>query len=149
MESFQRIRCPNAWCNREFQSIYAITEHLNSLEESLWSSDQPQEQSRLRLPPSLQQPHRDSMVDIWTAQYHTLSGRRYGKLKNLLQQMEDDPNHKHCIHNTYYPFAGVAEWALAKFLAENLKQAQINQFLKLRWVCSLTAFVITLLIMID
>ena len=63
--------------------------------------------------------------------------------------MEDDPNHKHCIHNTYYPFAGAAEWALAKFLAENLKQAQINQFLKLCWVCSLTAFVITLLIIID
>ncbi|KAN0101069.1 hypothetical protein V8E55_001053 [Tylopilus felleus] len=49
--------------------------------------------------------------------------------------MEDDPNHKHCIHNTYYPFAGAAEWALVKFLAENLKQAQINQFLKLRWFC--------------
>ncbi|KAI9568687.1 hypothetical protein HD554DRAFT_2204916 [Boletus coccyginus] len=41
--------------------------------------------------------------------------------------MEDDPNHRHCVHNPYYPFSGVAKWTLAKFLAENLTQAQINQ----------------------
>ena len=57
------------------------------------------------------------MAGMWTAQYHALSGETYGKLKNLLQQMEDDPNHMHCVSNPYYPFAGAAEWTLANFFA--------------------------------
>ncbi|KAG6369428.1 hypothetical protein JVT61DRAFT_14883 [Boletus reticuloceps] len=132
-QSLQRIKCPNAWCNREFRSIHAITEHLNSPEESLWSEPQPQEQSHLRLPPSLRQHRGGTASDTRTAQYHPLSGETYGKSKNLFQQMEDNPNHKHRIQNAYYPFTGAAEWTLAKFLAENLTQAQINRFLKLRW----------------
>ena len=132
----QRITCPNALCNREFVSIHSITEHLNS-PESLCSRDLSQEQAHLRLPPSLRQPQIDTMVDTHcqrTAQYHALSGATHGKSKNLLQQMEDDPNQKYRVHNAYYPFAGAAEWSLTKFLAENLTQAQINRFLKLRWV---------------
>jgi len=89
------------------------------------------------------------MAGTQTAQYHTLSGGTYGKSKNLLQQMEDDRNHKHHVHNPYYPFSGAAEWTLAKFLAENLTQAQVNRFLKLHWVLSLIMFVTMLLIMIN
>ena len=36
--------------------------------------------------------------------------------------------------NLYYPFQSRGEWSLAKFLAENLTQAQIRQFLSLHWV---------------
>ncbi|KAG1819088.1 uncharacterized protein BJ212DRAFT_1446220 [Suillus subaureus] len=35
--------------------------------------------------------------------------------------------------NVWYPFDGLGEWLLAKFLVENLSQMQINKFLKLDW----------------
>ena len=65
--------------------------------------------------------------------------------------MEDDPNHKYCMHNSYYPFAGVAEWSLAKFLAQNLTKMQITKFLKLRWILFVTISTMTtlLIMMID
>ncbi|KAF8834797.1 hypothetical protein BDN67DRAFT_914181 [Paxillus ammoniavirescens] len=49
--------------------------------------------------------------------------------------MKDNRHHGSCKDNPYFPFTGVAEWSLAKFLTENLTQAQINCFLKLQWVC--------------
>ena len=65
--------------------------------------------------------------------------------------MEDDPNHKYRMHNPYYPFAGAAEWSLAKFLAQNLTKTQITEFLKLRWVLFVTVSTTTtlLIMMID
>ncbi|KAG1738115.1 uncharacterized protein EDB91DRAFT_1237796 [Suillus paluster] len=35
--------------------------------------------------------------------------------------------------NIWYPFDGLGEWSLAKFLVENLSQMQIDKFLKLDW----------------
>ncbi|KAG1868244.1 hypothetical protein DFJ58DRAFT_714217 [Suillus subalutaceus] len=35
--------------------------------------------------------------------------------------------------NVWYPFDGLGEWSLAKFLVENLSQTQIDKFLKLDW----------------
>ncbi|KAG1888869.1 uncharacterized protein F5891DRAFT_1131976 [Suillus fuscotomentosus] len=35
--------------------------------------------------------------------------------------------------NVWYPFDGLGEWSLAKFLVKNLSQTQIDKFLKLDW----------------
>jgi hypothetical protein len=71
-----------------------------------------------------------------TAAYHIYSGHTYGYGENTFQKMDNGPYKQERDINLFYPFQSQAEWSLAKFLAENLTQAQINRFLVLPWVLS-------------
>jgi hypothetical protein len=54
---------------------------------------------------------------------------------NILEAMEND-KYAYRQHLTpFYPFQDQAEFALAKFLCEHLTQSDLEQFLKLEWVC--------------
>ena len=66
--------------------------------------------------------------------YHQSSGHIYGKGATLLDKLKSDPHKKRREHVVSYPFADEEEWELGKFLATNLTQMKINEFLKLKWV---------------
>jgi hypothetical protein len=61
-------------------------------------------------------------------------GYVFGIGKNPFDKLQDDPYEYRRKINAYYPFHDEGEWELAKFLVENLTQAQIDKFLKLKWV---------------
>ncbi|KAG0696528.1 hypothetical protein DFH29DRAFT_812892 [Suillus ampliporus] len=51
----------------------------------------------------------------------------------MFQEMQDHPLQEARETNVWYPFDGLGEWSLVKFLVENLSQMQIDKFLKLDW----------------
>lgn len=59
--------------------------------------------------------------------------------KNVLQKIEDDQLANERKNNIYFPCADETEWELVEFLSmSSLSQAEINEFLKLRYVSRLT-----------
>ncbi|KAG2076612.1 hypothetical protein BDR04DRAFT_1204687 [Suillus decipiens] len=73
-----------------------------------------------------------------SAKYHPTSGYHYilpdqPPPQNMFQEMKSHPLQQARETNVWYPFDGLGEWSLAKFLIENLSQMQINKFLKLDW----------------
>ena len=70
-----------------------------------------------------------------TGQYHPKSSYIFGEAETLLDKLRNDEYEDHRTHNPHYPFQDEGEWELAKFLATCLTQAEITQFLKLKWVC--------------
>ncbi|KIN98304.1 hypothetical protein M404DRAFT_158107, partial [Pisolithus tinctorius Marx 270] len=68
----------------------------------------------------------------------------YGKGLNMLEWLAKDEFEAGCQQNSYYPFFDKGEWELARFLCDNLTQAQITWFLKLDWVCHSTIHVLLL-----
>ncbi|KAG2056663.1 hypothetical protein BDR06DRAFT_981335 [Suillus hirtellus] len=64
---------------------------------------------------------------------HPHSEYVFGVSKNLFDRLQDDQYNYWQEINMYYPFHDEGEWELAKFLVENLTQAQIDKFLKLKW----------------
>ncbi|KAG1853234.1 hypothetical protein C8R48DRAFT_749657 [Suillus tomentosus] len=65
--------------------------------------------------------------------YNVSSGYVFGVGENMLDRLEDDKYAYRRKINHYYPFQDEGEWELGKFLVENLTQAQITKFLKLKW----------------
>ncbi|KAG1786661.1 uncharacterized protein HD556DRAFT_1434660 [Suillus plorans] len=61
------------------------------------------------------------------------SGYVFGIGKNMLNRLEDNKYAYRQKINHYYPFHDEGKWELGKFLVENLTQAQITKFLKLKW----------------
>ncbi|KAI6143199.1 hypothetical protein BKA82DRAFT_4429981 [Pisolithus tinctorius] len=51
----------------------------------------------------------------------------------MLEWLAKDEFEAGCQQNSYYPFFDKGEWELARFLCDNLTQAQITWFLKLDW----------------
>ncbi|KAG0705855.1 hypothetical protein DFH29DRAFT_980756 [Suillus ampliporus] len=73
-----------------------------------------------------------------SAKYHPTSGYHYllpdqPPPQNIFQEMQGHPLQQARETNVWYPFDGLGEWSLAKFLVENLSQTQIDKFLKLDW----------------
>ncbi|EGO22837.1 hypothetical protein SERLADRAFT_371115 [Serpula lacrymans var. lacrymans S7.9] len=65
--------------------------------------------------------------------YHPHSAYDYGRLPNILEEMNADKYASKRTHNVFWPFSSQKEWELAKFLMETLNQSQIDKFLKLAW----------------
>ncbi|KAG1901031.1 uncharacterized protein F5891DRAFT_979914 [Suillus fuscotomentosus] len=51
----------------------------------------------------------------------------------ISKEMQGHPLQQARETNIWYPFDGLGEWSLAKFLVKNLSQTQIDKFLKLDW----------------
>ncbi|KAG1906697.1 uncharacterized protein F5891DRAFT_1125523 [Suillus fuscotomentosus] len=119
--------CPN--CSKEFPTIEAITLHLNS-QSTCWPHEERPHQ--FPVPPGLQG-SQSSKPSTTTGYCHPHSGYVFGVGKNLFDRLQDDQYNYRREINTYYPFHDEGEWELAKFLVENLTQAQIDKFLKLKW----------------
>ncbi|KAG1895057.1 uncharacterized protein F5891DRAFT_960655 [Suillus fuscotomentosus] len=119
--------CPN--CSKEFPTIEAITLHLNS-QSTCWPHEERPHQ--FPVPPGLRG-SQSSKPSTTTGYCHPHSGYVFGVGKNLFDRLQDDQYNYRREINTYYPFHDEGEWELAKFLVENLTQAQIDKFLKLKW----------------
>ncbi|KAG2144392.1 uncharacterized protein EDB93DRAFT_1241273 [Suillus bovinus] len=112
--------CPN--CKKQYQSSEEVIEHLNSA-DSCW----PENLTNGSLLPT----------DL-SAKYHPTSGYHYllpdqPPPQNIFQKMQDHPLQQARETNVWYPFDGLGEWSLAKFLVKNFSQMQIDKFLKLDW----------------
>ncbi|KAG2030394.1 hypothetical protein BDR03DRAFT_936669 [Suillus americanus] len=123
--------CPN--CKKQCQSAEAVLEHLNSA-DTCWPENLIN-RSMLPVPQALQQP--PGQTDL-SAKYHPTSGYHYllpdkPPPQNIFQEMQSHPLQEARETNVWYPFDGLGEWSLAKFLVENLYQMQIDKFLKLDW----------------
>ncbi|KAG1800875.1 uncharacterized protein HD556DRAFT_1304861 [Suillus plorans] len=123
----QQMFCPN--CSREFPTIKAITLHLNS-QSTCWPHEECLHQ--FPVPPGLRG-SQSSKPSTTTGYCHPHSGYVFGVGKNLFDRLQDDQYNYRREINMYYPFHDEGEWELAKFLVENLTQAQIDKFLKLKW----------------
>ncbi|KAG1892914.1 uncharacterized protein F5891DRAFT_1131436 [Suillus fuscotomentosus] len=119
--------CPN--CSKEFPTIEAITLHLNS-QSTCWPHEECPHQ--FPVPPGLRG-SQSSKPSTTTGYCHLHSGYVFGVGKNLFDRLQDDQYDYRREINMYYPFHDEGEWELAKFLVENLTQAQIDKFLKLKW----------------
>lgn len=63
--------------------------------------------------------------------------------KNVLQKIEDDKLVEERKENVFYPCTDETEWELAEFLSRSsLSQAEISEFLKLRYVSGLMTLLI-------
>ncbi|KAG2139295.1 hypothetical protein DEU56DRAFT_944221 [Suillus clintonianus] len=125
------VLCPN--CKKQYQSAEAIIEHLNSA-DSCW----PENLTNRSMLPVLQALQRPPEQTNLSAKYHPTSGYHYilpdqPPAQNMFQEMQDHPLQEARETNVWYPFDGLGEWSLAKFLVENLSQTQIDKFLKLDW----------------
>lgn len=122
--------CP--LCGTTFQSPTGLLGHLNNHQRSctlLGSGDIP------KYPiPAAFYAHTGEEV---TGRYHESSGYIFDRGPTLLDKLKGDENEWCCEHSAYYPFANVAKWELAKFLAKNLTKTAIVEFLKLKWICML------------
>ncbi|KAG2086941.1 hypothetical protein BD769DRAFT_1632499 [Suillus cothurnatus] len=118
--------CPN--CNGDFSTIEAVILHLNS-QSTCWPHEEHPRQ--FPVPPGLRSSQ--SSTSSTTGYCHPQSGYVFGIGKNLFDKLQDDPYEYRRKINAYYPFHDEGEWELAKFLVENLTQAQIDKFLKLKW----------------
>ncbi|KAG1856535.1 hypothetical protein C8R48DRAFT_775939 [Suillus tomentosus] len=123
--------CPN--CKKPYQSSEEVIEHLNSA-DSCWPENLTNG-SLLPVPQALQRP--PEQTDL-SAKYHPTSGYHYllpdqPPPRNIFQEMQGHPLQQARETNVWYPFDGLGEWSLAKFLVENLSQTQIDKFLKLDW----------------
>lgn len=65
----------------------------------------------------------------------------------MLDKMKADEHERRREHVVYYPFKDKGEWELGKFLAKNLTQTAINEFLNLSWVGALVVFSVRVLIL--
>lgn len=119
-----RFSCPNPTCHTVFSTHDALAQHLSSSDSCLPSTGHLQNLSTT----GAAHPSRK------TATYHPYSGYAYGCGENTFQKMDNGPYKQERSINLFYPFCSQAEWSLAKFLVNNLTQAQINQFLALPWV---------------
>ncbi|KAG1873059.1 hypothetical protein DFJ58DRAFT_713602 [Suillus subalutaceus] len=108
--------CPN--CKKQCQSAEAVIEHLNSA-DSCWPENLV---DGLMLPQNITP----------TSGYHYLLPDQPPP-QNMFQEMQSHPLQEARETNVWYPFDGLGEWSLAKFLVENLSQTQIDKFLKLDW----------------
>ncbi|KIK11315.1 hypothetical protein PISMIDRAFT_122910 [Pisolithus microcarpus 441] len=88
-------------------------------------------------PPHLHSPNQiDPRIDHALADF-TLRQDVYNLSdSNTLERMRQGDHHLEREHNPYFPFIDGDEWELGKFLYTNFTHAQINSFLKLRWVTS-------------
>lgn len=75
-----------------------------------------------------------------TGQYHPTSGYLFGRGETLLDKLRKDPYEGHRKLVPYYPFQDEGEWELAKFLSTHLTQAEMNEFLRLKWVSRDSSF---------
>ena len=129
--AYHRFSCPNPTCHAVFLTHDALAQHLSSnnscLPSNFWDPS-----TSGAAHPSFRPSSSDTLK---TAAYHPYSGYTYGDGENTFQKMNNAPYKQERDINLFYPFQSQAEWSLAKFLAENLTQAQINRFLALPWVC--------------
>ena len=83
---------------------------------------------------------RGASEDNVSGQYYPTSGYLYDEGETLLDRMRANEYERQREHQPYYPFMDEGEWELAKFLALNHTQTEMNQFLKLKWVGPLSDF---------
>ncbi|KAG0693496.1 hypothetical protein DFH29DRAFT_816265, partial [Suillus ampliporus] len=124
-------QCPN--CKKQCRSAEAVIEHLNDA-DTCWPENLIN-RSMLPVPQALQRPPEQTNL---SAKYHPTSSYHYLLLdqpppQNIFQEMQGHPLQQARETNVWYPFDGLGEWSLAKFLVENLSQTQIDKFLKLDW----------------
>jgi len=121
-QSSSRYRCPT--CQVPFKTHDALIQHINSCHSSFsWPSLTTQDSH----PPSYGRSNS-------RAKYHERSGYTFSREPSTFEKMNSGPFKQEREINLYYPFRSRAEWSLAKFLVDNLTQAQINKFLALPWV---------------
>jgi len=118
------VRCPV--CTQIFPSTNAVCEHLHN--------DPGCSQKFIPPPSAFTAPER-SPDKPRSGRFHPTSGYIYHLSdSNTFERIKRED---HCFardNNPYFPFIDRDEWELAKFLYTHLTQAQINNFLKLRWV---------------
>lgn len=118
------IPCPV--CKQVFPSTNAVCTHLHNDPGCSWKFIPPP--SAFTVPKkSLDKPH--------AGRFHPMSGYIYNlSNSNTFERIKQEDRCSARETNPYFPFIDRDEWELAKFLYTNLTQAQINSFLKLRWV---------------
>ena len=126
MDSLNTFDCIG--CQTHFPTPFALIDHLDA-EGVVCASLYPVPQ--IPVPPTLQQGIGDDDV---SAGYHPTSGHTFRKGESILDRMKAHKHEDYCQSNPYYPFADKGEWELAKFLALNFMQTQMNHFLKLKWI---------------
>ena len=125
-ELSHRYQCPNAGCEMCFKTHDALALHLNPSSSCYLSA--------FFQHSTTQSVRSDSCGLNGRARYHATSGHTFGRDLNAFEKMDNGPFKQEQDINLYYPFRSRGEWSLAKFLAENLTQAQKRQFLSLHWV---------------
>ncbi|KAG2132209.1 hypothetical protein BD769DRAFT_1666227 [Suillus cothurnatus] len=108
-----------------------IGEELTGREDTSTCWPHEEHPRQFPVPPGLRSSQ--SSTSSTTGYCHPQSGYVFGIGKNLFDKLQDDPYEYRRKINAYYPFHDEGEWELAKFLVENLTQAQIDKFLKLKW----------------
>jgi len=119
----QNLLCPG--CRADFQSPSAFVDHLSNNERCALPNP-----DNIPIPPAFYQWPGEEIY----GRYHPNSGFLYDKGATMLDQMKTDEHKRRREHVVYYPFKDKGEWELGKFLAKNLTQTAINEFLNLSWV---------------
>lgn len=70
-------------------------------------------------------------------EFHPTAGRIYGKGRTILQEVDDKDQFKtERIKNVYYPFMSRQDFEMGAWLSQsNVSMSQIDDFLKLSYVC--------------
>ncbi|KAI6155715.1 hypothetical protein BKA82DRAFT_4326774 [Pisolithus tinctorius] len=82
------------------------------------------------VPPAFQRGFEENDI---MGHYYPTSRYIYNRGDTFLDRMKASEHERRHQNQLYYPFADEGEWELAKFLALNFTQSQMNQFLKLKW----------------
>ncbi|KAI6144394.1 hypothetical protein BKA82DRAFT_29322 [Pisolithus tinctorius] len=117
--------CPG--CQAIFPSPAALLNHLKT--EGGTCTDAIPVQ-HIPVPPAFQRGFEENDV---MGHYYPTSGYIYNRGDTFLDRMKASEHERRRQNQLYYPFADEGEWELAKFLALNFTQSQMNQFLKLKW----------------
>ncbi|EGN97231.1 hypothetical protein SERLA73DRAFT_74942 [Serpula lacrymans var. lacrymans S7.3] len=136
------VSCPTEGCSERFASWQEVINHLDDpflscVPIPLVASDGNQyhiQEMLKNLPEGM--PLSDNQgihPPGFKFSYHPHSAYDYGRLPNILEEMNADKYASKRTHNVFWPFSSQKEWELAKFLMETLNQSQIDKFLKLAW----------------
>lgn len=138
---FSGFGCPNPHCDKRFRSEEEIVSHLNQQESTCILPFAPISMPEWDDGPSIQGPGIYSTVDRWV-EYHPTSGWKYGRGRNILQEMVHSDRYAHRRdRNPYYPWQDAAQWKLAKFVNEKMTLSDADRFLKLDWVIFCVSFI--------
>ncbi len=70
-------------------------------------------------------------------EFHPTAGKTFGKGRTIMQEIDEDDSTPETKDNIYHPFTSKQDFEMAAWLSRsNVTMSQIDDFLKLPYVCS-------------